>query len=222
MMLPISAVLSQETLDEVKSIVAELEFRDGKATAGWHARTVKDNSQASPSAALRLVQRRIAEALRGNEVFRAAALPLRLVPPLVARYGPGQAYGTHVDDAVMAGDPPVRSDLSVTLFLSDPAAYEGGELVIETPGGEDAIKLAAGDALLYPSTTLHRVAPVTRGERLVAVTWVQSLVRDTGLRETLFDLERARRSVFEREGKTPLFDLLAKAHANLTRRFAET
>ena len=163
----------------------------------------------------------VTDALRSHEVVRAAALPLRIVPPLLSRYAHRERYGNHVDDPVMQTHRPVRTDLSVTVFLSDPASYEGGELVIVTPAGEDAIKLPAGDAVLYPSTTLHRVEPVTRGERFVAVTWIQSLVRDAAIRDILFDLDRARREVFDREGKSRLFDLIAKCHANLLRHAAE-
>lgn len=221
MFLVLGQVLNTERLERVKELAKDLEFRDGKVTAGWHARQVKENRQAAPSAALRQVQRLLTDALQAHEVFRAAALPLRIVPPLLSRYGPRAHYGAHVDDALMLSDPPVRSDLSLTVFLNAPESYDGGELVAVNAGGEDAIKLPAGDAVLYPSTTLHRVEPVVRGERCVAVSWVQSLVRDAAVREILFDLDRARRQVFEREGKSPLFDLLAKSHANLLRRVAE-
>jgi PKHD-type hydroxylase len=115
----------------------------------------------------------------------------------------------------------VRTDVSFTLFLAEPADYDGGELVIETSAGEEDIKLPAGHLIAYPSTTLHRVAPVTRGERLVAVGWAQSYVRDLAKREILFDLETARRSLFEQSGKTPEFDVLAKTSANLFRMWAE-
>jgi PKHD-type hydroxylase len=152
-------------------------------------------------------------------------LPRRLRPILFARYGEGRAYGAHVDDALMGLDDlagPVRTDLAVTVFLAAADADDGGELVIESTAGEQAFKLGAGDAIAYPATTLHRVEPVTRGVRLVAVTWVQSLVRDPAAREVLFDLDAARRAVFEREGKGPAFDLVAKSHANLLRRWAES
>ena len=115
----------------------------------------------------------------------------------------------------------MRTDLSVTVFLSDPEDYDGGELVIESAAGEQDVKLAAGDAVVYPTTFLHRVAPVTKGERLAAVTWVRSLVRDAAKREMLFDLETARHALFERLGKTPELDLLAKTQSNLLRRWAE-
>lgn len=217
----IDDVLDAAMLSSVRTAAAALSFRDGRATAGWHARTVKANRQAAPSAALKSVQRQLTDALDAHEIVRAAALPARIAPPLVSRYGPGEAYGPHVDDAVM-GAPPLRSDVSLTLFLSDPQDYDGGELVAESASGEEAVKLPAGAAAMYASTTLHRVAPVTRGERLVAVTWIQSLVRDPGARAILFDLDRARRAAFAADGPdSPVFPLLAKTYANLLRRWAE-
>jgi PKHD-type hydroxylase len=127
-------------------------------------------------------------------------------------------YGSHVDDAVMGSTDPIRSDVSFTLFLNPPDAYDGGELVIESTAGEQAFKLPAGGLVLYPSSTLHRVVPVTR---LAAVSWVQSQIRDPGCREILFDLDTARRTLFEREGKSREFDLLSKSLANLLRLWAE-
>jgi PKHD-type hydroxylase len=137
---------------------------------------------------------------------------------LFSRYQPGHAYGTHVDNALIGG---VRTDVSFTLFLADPAAYEGGELIIDTPSGEEAFKLPPGSIVTYPATTLHRVAEVIRGERLAAAGWVRSHVRDAAQRELLFDLETARRRLFDREGKTAEADLLAKCAANLLRMWCE-
>jgi PKHD-type hydroxylase len=131
------------------------------------------------------------------------------------------SFGVHMDNAVMGKDQ-LRSDISVTVFLNAPEEYDGGELVMDTTGGEVPYKLAAGSAVVYPSTMLHRVNEVTRGTREVAVTWVQSLVRSDERRELLFDLERARRSIFERDGKTPEFDLLHKTASNLRRMWVET
>jgi len=151
-------------------------------------------------------------------VFALATRPKTILGPLFSRYEPGHAYGAHVDDALMDG---VRTDVSFTLFLSAPETYDGGELVIESAAGEDAFKLGSGSVLTYPSTTLHRVAPVTRGRRLAAVGWVRSYIRDPAHRELLFELETARRRLFEREGKTADGDLLAKCAANLLRMWCE-
>ena len=218
MLMNVAEILTGDELAEIRETIGAMRFEDGRATAGWSARLVKENEQAREGAALRLLRERLTAALHRSEVFEAAVRPKALTPLIVSRYGPGQHYGTHVDNPLMDG---LRTDVSFTLFLAEPDAYEGGELVIESLSGEEAIKLPAGHLVLYPSTTLHRVAPVTRGDRIVAVGWAQSFVRDAEKRELLFDLDRARRSLFERSGKTAEFDLLAKASANLMRMWAE-
>jgi PKHD-type hydroxylase len=151
-------------------------------------------------------------------VFALAVRPKALTPLLFSRTGKGMHYGTHVDDALMRG---LRTDVSFTLFLSEPKSYGGGELVIEGTGGEDAFKLPAGSMIAYPATTLHRVNPVTRGERMVCAGWARSYVRDTAQRELLFDLDTARRRLFAREGKSEDFDLISKSVSNLLRMWAE-
>lgn len=221
----IARVLDDAAVARVRGLLDAARFGEGARTAGWHARLVKDNEQADAAdPAAREAAALVAAALLANPVFRAAVLPRRLRPVLFARYAAGRSYGPHVDDALMGLDDPagpLRTDVAVTVFLSPPGDYEGGALVLDTPGGEMAWRLEAGDAVAYPATTLHRVAPVARGERLAAVTWAQSLVRDPAAREILFDLDAARRAVFEREGKGVAFDLVAKSHANLLRRWAE-
>ena len=222
MILCIADILAAADLAAVRQAVDEGAFADGRKTAGWHARAVKNNEQlASPSPAVREADARIAAALGGNDVFRAAVQPRAIRPFLFSRYGEGMEYGPHVDDAIMGSETRARSDVSVTVFLNDPSEYEGGELVIELAGGEQAYKLPAGHAIAYPSTTLHRVAKVARGMRLVAVTWVQSLVRSAEDREILFDLDVARRAVFQLHGKTREFDLIAKSYANLLRKWSD-
>ena len=219
MMIRIAGLLEPPDLDAVRATLADPGlFEDGRRTAGWHAREVKRNLQASGGDLTRGVVRKIEAALLRNEVFVAAARPKRLVRLLISRYEPGMTYGAHVDDALMDG---VRADLSFTLFLSDPASYAGGALVIEDPYAERAVKLPAGELILYPSTTLHRVEPVTEGVRLAAVGWVRSLVRDPGQREVLFDLESALREVHARDGKSGVFDTLVKTRTNLLRLWAE-
>jgi PKHD-type hydroxylase len=222
MIICIADVLSAEDLKDIHGLVERGRFVDGRETAGWHARLVKRNEQIrTNSDAARKAGERVAAALDRHEVFRAAALPRMMRPMLLSRYHDGMSYGAHVDDAIMGGKAPIRSDLSVTVFLNDPAAYDGGELVMETTGGEQAYKLAAGSAIIYPSTTLHRVEPVTRGTRLVAVTWVQSLVREAENREILFDLDTVRRTIFQGQGKSREFDLLSKTYANLLRKWSD-
>jgi len=221
MILCLANVLDRRALGAVRAGLDAAAFADGRRTAGWSARLVKDNRQAEADAAARLGPE-VVRALEANEVFRLGVLPKAIRPVLFSRYEPGMAYGAHVDDAIMGDDGErARSDVAVTVFLSDPADYDGGELVIETTGGEHAYKLDAGDAIAYAATTLHRVEPVTRGCRQVAVTWVQSLVRSAERQEILFDLDTARRAVFDRDGKSREFDLLSKSHANLLRMWAE-
>ena len=211
-----------DLVDAVRAALAGARFEDGVETAGWHARLVKRNLQAARGdAAFEALRVRLTETLRSHEVFRAAALPRTMRPLTFSRYGPGMEYGPHVDDAIMAGDPPLRSDVSVTLFLSRPDDYDGGELVLDTHAGEEAYKLEAGHAIVYPSTTLHRISPVARGTRDVAIGWIQSLVRDPQRREILFDLDAARRAMFRRDGKTGDFDRLSRSHSNLLRMWAE-
>lgn len=222
----IAEVLDAELLASVQRLLDGVRFVDGTATAGWHARLVKDNEQAAAGhVAVREAGALVGAALRAKPVFQAVALPRRMRPVLFARYGEGRSYGAHMDDALMGLDDPagpMRTDVAVTVFLTSPGEYDGGELMVEAGGGEQAFKLNAGDVVAYPATTLHRVMPVTRGQRMVAVTWAQSLVRDAASREILFDLQEASRSVFEREGKSAAFDLVSKSYANLLRRWSET
>lgn len=219
MILCVAEVLSHDDLAAVHARLVGARFVDGRATAGWHARLVKHNLQAERDDPTLAGLRALLEArILAHPVFQLAARPKALTPLILSRYEPGMTYGTHVDDALMAG---MRTDLAFTLFLSDPESYGGGELVIEAAVGEEPFKLAAGALLLYPATTLHRVEPVTRGARLAAIGWVRSYLRDGAQREILFDLDTARHALFERHGKTPEFDLLSKCAANLLRRWAE-
>jgi PKHD-type hydroxylase len=216
-------VLSSE---ELKSIRAQLEgasFADGASTAGWSAREVKKNLQITPDTP---GYERLAEIV-GGAFFRNGLLQTALVPkastqPLFNRYGQGMQYGPHVDAAVMgAGVNPVRSDIAITVFLSDPRSYDGGELVVNLNGLIGQFKLEAGSAIAYPANTLHHVSAVTRGVRDAAIIWVQSQVRDPAQRELLWDLENAKRQIFGREGKSLLFDAVSKSHANLLRMWAD-
>ncbi|MBS0241394.1 MAG: Fe2+-dependent dioxygenase [Proteobacteria bacterium] len=218
MILEIERLLSAEACATLCEELGKAGFVDGAATAGWSARLVKRNQQAPAGLATDACREAILSALTANSVFQTAALPKRIIGPTFSRYRPGDAYGIHVDDTIIDGS---RTDLSFTLFLSSPYDYNGGELVISGPGGEDAVKGNAGSLVLYTSGTLHEVRPVTRGERLAAVGWVRSLVRDPAQRELLFDLERARRSLFERHGKSAEFDLISRCSANLLRMWAE-
>lgn len=224
MLMCIADVLNADELAGVVIQLGKAKFVDGKLTAGWHARLVKHNTQVQDdeSGLLIELQQLVKAAIDRHPLFKIAARPKVIRSPLFSRYEPGMSYGTHVDNSLMdSGVALMRSDISLTLFLSNPDTYVGGELVIESTHGEEVFKLPAGCMIIYPSSTLHRVEPVTEGIRLAAVTWVQSLVRDLGDREILFDLDTARQIMFEKYGKTPEFDLLSKSHANLLRKWAD-
>jgi len=219
MQIVIGNVLSADEVATVTAVLAQAQFVNGRATAGFAARLVKNNSQAEGSdRSLETIRKLIAERILGNEVFQLAVRPRALSPLLLSRYEPGMHYGSHVDDALMDG---MRTDVAFTLFLSDPATYNGGELTIESAAGEDAFKLDPGALVAYPATSLHHVAEVTHGERLAAVGWARSFIRDAARRELLFDLDSARRQLFAREVKSPELDLLSKSFANLLRMWVE-
>lgn len=219
MILPVTDILSAEKIGRITARLTEGRMQHGAATAGWHARLVKDNEQLrADDPAHADLRAMVEQVVRTHPLVAMATRPCRFGPILFSRYGGGQHYGSHVDDAIMGG---VRTDISFTLFLADPAEYDGGELVMETAAGEMAFKLPAGSGLFYPSTTLHRVEPVTRGQRMAAVGWIRSLIRDAGDRELLFDLDTARQTLFQQQGKTAEFDLLSKCLANLMRKWAE-
>jgi PKHD-type hydroxylase len=219
MILVIKDVLSQDETAKLVDRLTALRFIDGTKTAGWHAKLVKNNEQVDrthPEYAQ--LNKSVTEALMRNGTFRMAARPRHITPLLFSRYHDGMEYGTHVDDPIMYN---LRSDISFTLFLAQADTYAGGELVMETSSGERAFKLNPGEMLIYPSTTLHRVTPVTHGERKAAVGWCQSYVRDADKREVLWELDLARRAIFEREKKCRDFDLISKAHANLIRMWSD-
>lgn len=224
MLICIENLIDEATVVRLRGWLAEATFEDGRATAGGDARRVKRNEQVSsdpdrPDPRLEEMQDLVTDLLRANDLFAAAALPSKILPPLFSRYAPGMSYGTHMDNAMMGK---MRIDLSVTLFLSDPSDYDGGELVIDfSTAGERAIKLPAGSAVLYATTALHRVAEVTRGQRLAMVTWIRSLVREPAKREILLDLKTAHHQLAKQLGKTAEVDLLSKTHTNLLRRWVE-
>lgn len=209
----------------VKSVLAELEgaaYVDGRTTAGPHARQVKANEQIERGSPVdKALNSLVVPSLVGHATFVRATQPKAVLPLLFARYTKGMAYGRHVDDAILSGSPPFRTDVSFTLFLSEPADYEGGELVIQEPGFERGLKPPAGHLVLYPSTTLHEVREVTQGVRHVAVGWVHSLIRSAAQRELLFDLHQIAQGLAGREDTRRERDRLAKVQANLMRMWAE-
>ncbi len=215
-------ILDWTEIKKIRAVIAEGEFEDGKKTAGYRAKRVKHNLQMDrASKHAREVKAIILTGLRRNPTFQRVTLPKTIRPPLISRYQEGMNYGLHVDDALMGSGTKDRTDISVTVFLSDPADYDGGETVMHSPYGEQEIKLPAGAAVVYPSSTLHRVAPVTRGERLAAVTWLQSYVRDPAKREILYDLHRMREKLAKLHPDEEEADLAFKTYANLLRMWSD-
>jgi len=223
MLLEMPGVLNEAQLRKVTEILEQAEFVDGKLTAGMAARRVKNNQEMRQEPKkMELLMRILVSSLAHNEIFSSAALPYRMADPIFARYQPGMTYGDHVDDAIMGkSGPRFRSDISMTLFLRDPETYDGGELVIRTSFGTREVKLAAGDAVIYPSSSLHHVAEVTRGERLVALAWIQSHVRDPAQRELLYELNQAREHLLKTAPDDESTALVDKSFANLVRMWAD-
>ncbi len=214
MLLAIENIVVGDDLTRIRREIAELGFIDGKATAGPAAKSVKNNTQAAGPDADGVIAF-VRSALDANSVFQSATQKKLYGPMMVSRYDVGQEYGLHVDNAFMGN---VRSDLSFTLFLSEPETYDGGALRLELPAGSQAIRLPAGSLILYPSTSLHCVEPVTRGQRLAIVGWVESRVLHSEAREALFDLANVRASLDTIAGVDPMVRLtLQKVQANLIR-----
>jgi len=219
MLLRIPSVLTSDQLDTVRLLLADARFVDGKLSAGMAARRVKHNEELDKDAKqMDILNNLVMTSLVQHPVYRAGALPLRVAAPYYARYTPGMSYGDHLDDPIMGADGALyRSDVAITIFLNEPERYEGGELVIRTAFGENKVKLAAGDAVMYPSSSLHRVNEVTRGERLVAVTWLQSLVRDPAQRELLYTLNQAREKLLKTAPEAEETAQVNTAYMNLVR-----
>jgi PKHD-type hydroxylase len=222
MILSFEEVISEEEHRALLGKIAQATFVDGRETAGGRLSEHKRNEQISRQAPeMAEITQLVLAALKRHEAFRNATYPQQLHSVMVSRYRPGMEYGWHVDEAVMGDAVPWRSDLSLTLFLNAPTDYDGGELALESGSGQTTVKLSARAMVCYPTGQLHCVQPVTRGERLAVIGWIQSLVRDGGAREALWDLAQAREQVYAREGKSRTFDLINKTHANLLRRWAQ-
>jgi PKHD-type hydroxylase len=222
MILTFADVVSSEEQRAILAEIAMAEFVPGRETASAALAAAKNNEQLGrDSAAVQKIAAILLGALRRHPTFLSAVYPKQLHSTLVSRYRPGMAYGTHVDSALMGEATAWRSDLSLTLFLNEPGDYDGGELAIESGSGELLVKLPARSLVCYPTGQLHRVRPVTRGERLAVVAWVQSHVRDGAAREVLRDLAQALEALHGVDAAGPARDLITKAHANLLRRWAE-
>ncbi|HYH10073.1 MAG TPA: Fe2+-dependent dioxygenase [Thermoanaerobaculia bacterium] len=225
MLLQIPDVLTKSQVRDARAVLDAAEWVDGRVTAGHQSARAKDNQQiAENHAAARQIGELIVAALARNPLFRSAALPLHVFPPLFNRYSGGQSFGAHVDNAVrqVSGTAhQLRTDLSATLFLSEPDEYDGGELVIEDTFGVQSVRLEAGNMILYPASSLHHVRPVTRGARVSSFFWIQSMVRDDGKRTLLFDLDLSiQRLGADLPEHASVLQLTGVYH-NLLRRWAE-
>ncbi|MGZ5015906.1 MAG: Fe2+-dependent dioxygenase [Methylobacter sp.] len=222
MLLAIENVLTGEELAYVRALFAKAKFVDGRVTAGELAAKVKNNMQLPANAAeTQALTALVHDALHCNPLFVSAALPKVVCPPLFNRYVPGMDFGIHVDNAIRVGTTTFRTDVSGTLFLSEPEEYNGGELIIEDTYGVQQIKLSAGSLVLYPSSSLHRVEPITGGHRDVAVFWVQSMIRDVAQRCLLFQLDASIQSLRARAPESPEITALVATYHNLLRMWAD-
>jgi PKHD-type hydroxylase len=222
MLTPLSNVLDHDRLEDARKLIAGGRFIDGVLSAGMAAQRVKHNQElAADERLLRQLNNLVMGSLVKHSVYRSAALPLKVAAPYYARYTAGMSYGDHVDDPVMGQGDLYRSDISVTIFLSAPDDYDGGELIIQTPFGEQLVKLPAGDAVIYPSSSVHRVAEVTRGERLVAVSWIQSMIRDPDKRALLHELNQARERLLHDKPDAEETSRVNHAYINLVRMWSE-
>jgi PKHD-type hydroxylase len=225
MLIGLPRILTTDQLDQARALIERADWKDGRLTSGYQANAVKRNQQlAEEDPIARKLGATILESLERNPLFVSAALPLKVFPPMFNRYGTGEEFGRHVDTALrqVAGTPHrVRTDLSATLFLSEPDEYEGGELAIDDTFGVRQIKLAAGDMVLYPGTSVHRVMPITKGVRLAAVFWIQSVIREDSRRSLLFELDGAIQELAAAQPALPALVRFTNVYHNLLRHWAE-
>jgi PKHD-type hydroxylase len=226
MLICVPDILSKTEVAEFRGLMDAVAWEDGRSTAGAQSAEVKKNEQLPPNGEMsRALGERVIKALTASPLFISAAIPKQIFPPLFNRYGVGHRFGVHVDNAVR-GDPPtglrIRTDLSVTLFLSEPDEYDGGELVVEDYYGAQQIKLPAGHLVLYPASSLHTVTPITRGVRVASFFWLQSMIRSDQARSMIFDLDNTIQNLVERLGRNdPEIVRLSGLYHNLIRFWAE-
>lgn len=223
MLIQIPDLLSKQQLMAVQTILASAEFIDGKLSAGKMAKTVKQNQEiANTNPVLNQLNNIVMNTLVKNTLYTAAALPKKIATPFYAKYTKGMAYGDHIDDPIMGSQGTTyRTDVSITIFLNSPTDYSGGELVINNEFGQQQVKLNAGDAVLYPSSSIHHINPIIEGERLVAVTWVQSMVRSAEQRSLLYELGKSRDQLLAENLNSDLTKRVNNSYANLLRMWAD-
>lgn len=219
MLIEIPNILDAAKLANIRAVLEKVEFIDGKHSAGLAARKVKNNEEMKQGTQqAEYLDHLLMSSLADNTSFRSSALPYRVAQPVFARYTHGMQYGDHVDDPIMGSGPEkFRTDVSVTVFLNEPEDYDGGELVINTTYGEKSVKLPAGSAVVYPSASVHRVAEITRGERLAAIVWLQSMVRDPAQRELLYQLDQARNALLTEKPDAMETKQVDRSYVNLVR-----
>lgn len=226
MLLKIPQILDQEQVKQAKQMLLQADWMDGNITAGYQSSQAKNNLQLPDNSETgRILGDMILQALAKSNLFMSAALPLKIFPPLFNCYQGGQSFGTHIDNAIrqVPGTPvKVRTDISMTLFISEPEEYEGGELIMEDTYGSHKVKLPAGDLVIYPSTSLHRVTPVTKGQRIASFFWLQSMVASDEKRAILFDMDMAIQALREKVQDSPEIVQLTGVYHNLLRQWANT
>ena len=222
MLLRIKGLIPSDKLAIVREILDSAHFVDGKLSAGKEAVNVKNNEELPQNhPEMARLNNIVMGHLVNHPVYQYGVLPHRIAAPFYARYTPGKQYGYHVDDPIMGQADRYRTDVSITVFLNEPDEYEGGDLTLMTATGEARHKLPAGDALLYPSGSLHQVAPVSKGSRLVAVTWAQSMIPDPAQRELLYNLGQARDELIEKEPDAEVTQKISTSYINLVRMWAD-
>jgi PKHD-type hydroxylase len=223
MLLQLKNVLDASKLSNMREVLSKVTFIDGKHSAGQAASRVKNNEEMKQGTQQAdYLDHLLIGSLAENTDFRSGALPYRVAQPVFARYTQGMQYGNHVDDPIMgSGAEKFRTDVSITVFLNEPEDYDGGELIINTSYGEKAVKLPAGSAVIYPSASVHRVAEITRGERLAAIVWLQSMVRDPVQRELLYELDQARNTLLSSNPDATETQQVDHSYVNLLRMWSE-
>ncbi len=221
MIVQIKHVLGEKELKQVQKLFQSTEFRDGKLSAGMAAKSVKNNEELINEKIITELNNIVMNNLVRHPEYNHAALPHRIAVPFYVRYKQGMGYGEHIDDPIMGEGDRYRSDIAITVFLNSPEEYEGGELAIQTPYGTQSIKFPAGDAVLYPASTRHQVTPISNGERLVAITWAQSLIRNHEQRDLLYQLSKTREKMLRRDPDSEDTKHIDNVYVNLVRMWSD-